>query len=76
MLWNVDPKDYNRQSAQEVSLVFARRPLEAGDLVLFHDNHPHALAILPELVRSARTVGLDFVTVEGWARSRHQPPVS
>jgi peptidoglycan-N-acetylglucosamine deacetylase len=76
VLWNVDPKDYNRKSAHDVRLAFAQRPLEAGDLVLFHDNHPHALEILPELVASTRAVGLDFVTVEAWTSSRHQAPVS
>jgi len=66
VLWNVDPKDYNKRSADEVRCAFANRPLESGDIVLFHDNHPHAVEILPDLVARARRDGLEFDTVDAW----------
>src|SRR5262245_49327547 len=66
VLWNVDPKDYNKQSADPVRLALANRPLKSGDLVLFHDNHPHAIEILPDLIDATRDGGLEFATVEAW----------
>jgi peptidoglycan/xylan/chitin deacetylase (PgdA/CDA1 family) len=66
VLWNVDPKDYNKQTAREVWTCFEEHPLQAGDLVLFHDNHPHAIAILPKLIATCRSRGLEFTTVDSW----------
>lgn len=66
VLWNVDPKDYNKHTADEVRLAFTTRPLESGDLVLLHDNSPLAIEFLPDLVASGRREGLDFVTVDSW----------
>jgi len=66
VLWNVDPKDFNKQRSDEVRLYFDTRPFRSGDLVLFHDNHPHAIAVLPDLIASARDRGLEFVTVDTW----------
>jgi peptidoglycan-N-acetylglucosamine deacetylase len=68
VLWNVDPKDFNKRSADEIRCVFTNRPLESGDLVLFHDNHPHAIEILPELVARTRRDGLEFETVDAWTK--------
>jgi peptidoglycan-N-acetylglucosamine deacetylase len=68
VLWNVDPKDYNKPSAEDVKLELAKRKLESGDLVLFHDTHPHAVEILPDLITSARESGLEFGTVEAWMK--------
>jgi peptidoglycan/xylan/chitin deacetylase (PgdA/CDA1 family) len=68
VLWNVDPKDYNKSSAGDVRDWFRGRDLEGGDLVLFHDTHPLALEVLPDLVASARDRGLEFTTVEAWTK--------
>ncbi len=66
VLWNVDPKDYARTTAQEVHEWFERRALQAGDLVLMHDNVPHAIEVTPDLVQRARASGLTFSTVADW----------
>lgn len=68
VLWNVDPKDYKTASADELREWFRARELTGGDLVLFHDTHPTALQILPELVASARARGLRFTPVESWTK--------
>ena len=68
VLWNVDPKDYRKSSAGEVLEWFRSRTLVAGDLVLFHDNHPHVSEVLPELVACARKNKLNFVPVNAWAQ--------
>jgi peptidoglycan/xylan/chitin deacetylase (PgdA/CDA1 family) len=68
VLWNVDPKDYACRSADEVAAWFTSHPLTGGDLVLLHDNHPHAAAVLPGLIADVRRRGLRFVTVSEWLK--------
>jgi glycosyltransferase involved in cell wall biosynthesis len=68
VLWNVDPKDYRCQSADEVRSWFDRRPLRGGDIVLMHDSVPHAMQVVGDLIRTARTDGLHFVTIPEWAK--------
>jgi peptidoglycan/xylan/chitin deacetylase (PgdA/CDA1 family) len=60
VLWNVDPKDYACQCVEEVRRWFQNRPLRGGDVVLMHDNLPHAGMVLPELIESARGRGMVF----------------
>ena len=42
------------------------RPLRASDLLLFHDNRPHCLTVLPDLIQDARARGLTFTTPDKW----------
>jgi peptidoglycan/xylan/chitin deacetylase (PgdA/CDA1 family) len=69
VLWNVDPRDFASPNSDVVREWFHRRTLEAGDVILFHDTHPHALAVLPELIDAARKRGLEFDTVNNWIGS-------
>jgi peptidoglycan/xylan/chitin deacetylase (PgdA/CDA1 family) len=64
VLWNVDPTDFRCGSEDELRLWFEARPPQGGDIVLLHDNVPHAAGVLPELIRSARSRGLTFATPE------------
>lgn len=66
VLWNVDPKDFRCQSKQELSDWFRQHPLAGGDIVLFHDNQPHAAGTLAELVGECRNRGLEFTTPASW----------
>jgi teichuronic acid biosynthesis glycosyltransferase TuaC len=66
VLWNADPKDYARSEPEEVWQWFQGRPLQGGDLVLLHDNCPHAAHILPALVAAGRERGLSFETIDKW----------
>ena len=70
VLWNVDPKDYAKHTANEVRDWFGDRPFQGGDVVS-HDNHPHVVEVLPELIAAARSHGLDFTTVEAWTDEGH-----
>lgn len=67
VLWNTNPRDFASQSADEVRNWFRKRSLRGGDLVLMHDNHPHAIDVVPEIAAQARDRGLTFSTVEAWA---------
>jgi peptidoglycan/xylan/chitin deacetylase (PgdA/CDA1 family) len=65
-LWNVDPKDYACVSTDEERSWFARHSFAAGDVVLMHDNHPHAAAVLPDLVSILRRRQLTPVSLAAW----------
>jgi peptidoglycan/xylan/chitin deacetylase (PgdA/CDA1 family) len=62
VLWNVDPKDF-ASGCKDIAEFFRQTPLRAGDIALFHDNVPHAAAIVPALAASAKENGLTFATV-------------
>lgn len=68
VLWNVDPKDFSRDSPGQITDCFAARPLEGGDLVLLHDPTAHTLAALPTILAAARASGLQPCSLEAWAR--------
>jgi peptidoglycan/xylan/chitin deacetylase (PgdA/CDA1 family) len=56
-LWNVDVKDYcTDESAAQQWL--EQNPMQDGDIVLLHDVHPHAAAILPRIIQEAAARGL------------------
>jgi peptidoglycan-N-acetylglucosamine deacetylase len=66
VLWNVDPKDFSRETPGEVLAWFRDRPVGGGDIVLMHDNVPHAVEVLPALIEEVRTRRLDFTTPSRW----------
>jgi peptidoglycan/xylan/chitin deacetylase (PgdA/CDA1 family) len=70
MLWNVDPKDFACRSPQELAGKLDGRSLRGGDVVLLHDNVPHAIHALPAVIDAARGRGLSFVTAEFWMGRR------
>jgi peptidoglycan/xylan/chitin deacetylase (PgdA/CDA1 family) len=67
VLWNADPKDYARPKSADVLEWFADWKFRGGDVILMHDNHPHAPEVVSELVRRVRAAGLGFATVKDWA---------
>ena len=71
VLWNVDPKDYACESPDQLR-TRVQAPLRGGDVVLFHDVHPHALAVLPELIRRTREQDLHFASLADWVGRRRQ----
>jgi peptidoglycan-N-acetylglucosamine deacetylase len=68
VLWNRDSGDYYCDSPDEVRARFESRPLRGGDLVLLHDDRPHAADVLAQVIKSARSRGLTFITVHEWIR--------
>jgi peptidoglycan-N-acetylglucosamine deacetylase len=58
ILWNVDPKDFAKASADELRAWLEAHPLDAGDIVLLHDTHPHAAEVMPFFAERARAAGL------------------
>lgn len=64
VLWNRDPKDFARASADELRRWIHERPLSGGDVVLLHDTVEHTPTALSELISSARRSGLTFATVD------------
>lgn len=68
-LWNVDPKDYARQSAGEIKDWFTEHQIVGGDVVLMHDVHPYAAEAIPWLVAEGRSRGLRFESLTHGAGS-------
>jgi peptidoglycan/xylan/chitin deacetylase (PgdA/CDA1 family) len=66
VLWNVDPKDYACRDANDLRIWFQQHPLDGGDVLLLHDNQPHAIDMLPDLIRDVRRRGLAFTTPREW----------
>jgi peptidoglycan/xylan/chitin deacetylase (PgdA/CDA1 family) len=76
VLWNRDPKDYACRSADELSRTLEVEPLRGGDMLLLHDDRPHAAAVLPELIERTRSDGLRFGTPFDWDDSMLPSPDS
>jgi peptidoglycan/xylan/chitin deacetylase (PgdA/CDA1 family) len=66
VLWNFDPRDWSCRSPRELETRFEERPLQSGDVVLLHDNRPHASRALPAVIEAARKRGLSFDVVSKW----------
>jgi peptidoglycan-N-acetylglucosamine deacetylase len=63
VLWNVDYKDYLAAERTDITARIARRPLSAGDIVLYHGHNAASVEALPDVLESARRSGLTFVPV-------------
>ena len=72
LLWDAHGFEIAETVLGRILPVIASRP----HLVLMHDTHPHAAAVVPELIASAREQGLRFAPLTEWipARSNDQFP--
>ncbi len=62
-LWNNDPKDFACANLEEVLHHFNQQPIQAGDVVLLHDNQPYAADAISHLVEQAAKINLKFGTL-------------
>lgn len=69
VLWNVDPRDFAAKSPDEIPHWCAEYQPAAGDVLLFHDNHPHATQGMWQLSERVRARGLEFVRLTDWLRT-------
>ncbi|MFO1020271.1 MAG: polysaccharide deacetylase family protein [Planctomycetales bacterium] len=51
VLWNVDPRDYAMTDAGQIRAWGESYAPRAGDILLFHDNHPHCIEAVRLLAR-------------------------
>jgi peptidoglycan/xylan/chitin deacetylase (PgdA/CDA1 family) len=65
VLWNTDTRDFACKTSDEFAAYFQTHPLRGGDVVLMHDNRPHATARLAAVIADARQRGLVFATLPG-----------
>jgi len=66
VLWNRDPKDFARRSADDLTGYFEACPVQGGDVVLLHDNQPYAIAALPRIVAGIHGQKLSLATPGSW----------
>jgi peptidoglycan-N-acetylglucosamine deacetylase len=65
VLWSADPRDYALADAAPLRAWATDTAPRGGEIVLLHDNHPHAAAALPALA-AWRDLGCRFVTLDAW----------
>jgi peptidoglycan/xylan/chitin deacetylase (PgdA/CDA1 family) len=65
VLWSADPRDYALSDAAPLTAWAAGTVPRGGEIVLLHDNHPHAAEALPALA-AWRSAGRRFVTLDAW----------
>jgi peptidoglycan-N-acetylglucosamine deacetylase len=68
-LWNIDPKDFAMKCPDDIAAWQAKYRPAPGDIVLFHDNHPWAMTVLPQLVGETRAAGLGLITLAPWIQA-------
>jgi hypothetical protein len=76
VLWNVDPKDFQCTSPQELATQFQRRLIDPGDVVLLHDTFPYAANVLPMVIAAARERGVSFIPIQPSRRHSRPAPAS
>ncbi|WP_457673015.1 polysaccharide deacetylase family protein [Thiolapillus sp.] len=57
VLWSVDSDDSRVDDAQQLREVFFRKSLVPGDVVLLHEDYPHTLEALPQLLQMVEDRG-------------------
>ncbi|WP_100444441.1 polysaccharide deacetylase family protein [Glycomyces xiaoerkulensis] len=56
VLWDVDSEDWNGASTQQI--VQAARQLQAGDVILMHDNYQSTIDAIPQIASDLQSRGL------------------
>lgn len=66
VLWNVEPRDHDMNSTDEMDEWCAGyRPL-GGDVVLMHDDRPYALHALKLFAAAPEFADVDFIRISDW----------
>lgn len=71
VMWTVNPKDWFRQTADEVEKRVSRR-VRGGDVILMHDGggeRLHSVQATDRLIRRFKDIGYEFVTVPEMMRA-------
>ncbi len=63
IFWSLDSEDGDPENSTLQSIEERCKPLRGGDIVLMHEDNPHTLEALPNIIRSAQARGLTFTTV-------------
>ncbi len=65
IFWTLDTEDGDPENSSKASILEHCEPLRGGDIVLMHEDNPHTVEALPEIIAAGRMKGLEFETVEG-----------
>ena len=63
VLWSADSGDA-RRDASPAAMRAAAQSVGPGDIVLLHEDYPHTVEALRDIIRDLKTRGLSFATVE------------
>ncbi len=73
VLWNVDPKDFGMRSRRDMEQWCDSYAPATGDIVLMHDNHPHAAVAIETLPFHSASQSLEFVRIFDWFANPVRP---
>jgi len=62
VLWNVDPRDWDRASAKEI-VQRVMEQVRPGSIILLHEGHPNTIKALPLIIEGLQGRGLQPVSV-------------
>lgn len=66
VLWNVDPRDFQMRSNKQMEHWCSEYVPRNGDILLMHDNHPHASVAIRSISVSKAFENVAFVRVSDW----------
>lgn len=70
VLWSVDSQDSFLTEAADIVTTVLDAPVEAGSIVLMHEDYAWTIEALPALISSIRARGLEFATLRSVASNR------
>jgi peptidoglycan/xylan/chitin deacetylase (PgdA/CDA1 family) len=73
-LWNVDPRDYQMETEDEMERWCQRYRPSRGDIVLMHDNHPHAVRAVQVMGKRGIFQRYAPATIDQWIKKPSRPP--
>jgi peptidoglycan/xylan/chitin deacetylase (PgdA/CDA1 family) len=62
-LWNIDSRDFEAKSIEEIRQNVSVDRLRGGDIILFHDSGDHIVGAISELIPKMQQRGLKLATV-------------
>lgn len=62
--WSRDSKDFLKESPELIIKRFIDKPVQAGDIILFHDDHHRCIEALETLIPHWKSQGFQFNALE------------
>ena len=62
--WSYDSLDYHHDEPSRIVAEFTRKPVSAGDIILFHDDHEKCIEALKTLIPMWKKQGFTFETLD------------
>lgn len=64
VMWDVNPEDYKKEPQEVLRARVNGMRLQSGNIILFHDDMPATINVLPDIINKVREAGLSFGVIE------------